>query len=266
MRGIALACLAIASWTQAWAHEFWIEALPPQLARPGSVTLHLLVGEKLAGERVAWTTQHAASFGVHSMAGRRDDLPQVPTQGLAGEQAVPLERAGTHVLAYESHASEVALDAALFNAYLQDEGLDAILAQRQQAGTTGQPVRERFRRSAKLLVQVGPRSDVASMQATGQRIEILPRQDVLRAPPRGDLRFTVLFQGRPLAGALLKAWHRGASGPQLVTARTGPGGEASLRLPASGYWLLNVVHMEAAAAGDSVQWESFWGSLGFVLP
>lgn len=203
---------------------------------------------------------------MHSIAGRRDRLPLVPTQGLAGEQALSLDRPGTHVLAYESHASEVALDAALFNAYLQDEGLDAILAQRQQSGTAGQPVRERFRRSAKLLVQVGPLSDAASVQSTGQRIEILPQQDVLRAAPRSDLRFTVLYQGRPLAGALLKAWHRGLNGPQLVSARTGAGGEARLRLPASGYWLLNVVHMEAAAAGDSVQWESYWGSLGFVLP
>jgi hypothetical protein len=228
------------------------------------VVLQLHVGEKLAGERVAWTTRHAAAFNVHTRAGRQDRLAQVPAQGTEGEQPLALERPGSHVIAYESHPSEVALDAQLFNAYLKDEGLDGILAQRQQAGTAGLPVRERFRRSAKLLVQVGAFVDATPMTPTGQRIEIVPRDDVVRAPAGRDLRFALLYQGRPLAGALVKAWHRETTGVQVLSARADASGEAILRLPAGGFWLLNVVHMEPAAAGDSVQWESFWGSLSFV--
>jgi len=236
------------------------------LPDPAAVTLHLFVGEKLAGERVAWTTRHAAAFGVHSRVGRRDHLTSVPTEGLAGQQALALDRTGTHVVAYESHPSEITLDAALFNAYLKDEGLDAVLAQRQQAGRADAPVRERFRRSAKLLLQVGAASDTTPTMPTGQRIEIVPYQDVLRASPGRELRFAILHEGRPLTGALLKAWHRGTNGPRVVTARSDARGVARLQLPAPGYWLLNVVHMQAAAAGDTVDWESDWGSLGFVLP
>jgi uncharacterized GH25 family protein len=240
--------------------------VPATLAQPGAAALHLYVGEKLAGERVAWTRQHAAAFRLHSRSGREDLLAQVPAQGTAGEQRLALQRSGTHVVAYESHPSEVALDAALFNAYLKDEGLDEVLAQRQQAGTADQPVRERFRRSAKLLLQVGPRSDsTPAMAATGQNIEIVPSDDILRTPPGRAMRFTLLYQGRPLVSALLKAWHRNEANVQLVSARTNAAGEAILRLPAGGFWLLNVVHMEPAAPGDSVQWESYWGSLAFFV-
>jgi uncharacterized GH25 family protein len=255
----ALLCCGSAS-----AHEFWMQAASPAAAGQGSVLLQLFVGEALQGDRVAWTRQHAAAFRLHSASGVRDLLPLVPAAGTEGDLRLRLPPEGVHVLAYESHPSEVTLDAVKFHEYLAQEGLSAIVRQRMAAGTASTPGRERFRRSAKLLLRVSG-TGAAALRPTGQRMEVLPLDDPFAARPGAGLRFAVRYEGKPLPGVLLKGFHRQGAAAEQVQGVTDARGVVTLKLPRPGFWLLNAVHMVALPPGGAQDWDSFWGSLGFEL-
>lgn len=247
------------------AHEFWIEGRPfaPAVGAPTVITLS--VGEYFVGERVGVTASHAASFRALSQ-GRDQDLgPRVPKNSMLPALTLSFPRAGSHVLAYESHPSEVTLPADKFHAYLRDEGLDEIIRLREAAGAAARPGRERFRRSAKMLLRVGGRADGASTLAAGQRLELTPLSEPLDARAGDTLRFSLRFEGRPQAGVLVKAWHMQGAQTTVLRARTGADGVFALALPFAGAWMLNAVHMAPAVDAPDIEWDSFWSSLSFDL-
>ena len=80
----------------------------------------------------------------------------------------------------------------------------------------------------------------------------------------GELPVRLLYQGKPLAGALVMALQRGR--PDKVTARSDSRGRALLKLDRPGFWLVKAVHMIPAPADAGADWESLWASLTFALP
>ena len=247
------------------AHEFWLTPQPaaPAVKVPTTVTLH--IGEYFEGDQIGLTASHAAAIRLHSRMGVEDLGKQVPATGMQPGIKLSFERPGTHMLTYESHPSQIVLSADKFHAYLHDEGLDTIIARREADGTATKPGRERFRRSAKLLLRVGDKSDDTFAARTQQRIEITPTADPLAASVGEPLRFKLRFDGRPLAGVLLKAWHKRGAQTLMIRSVADAAGQVTLELPFSGRWLLNVVHMEPVADSSEIDWDSFWGSLAFDL-
>lgn len=261
-----LAASVLAAAQAATAHEFWIDVQPAAPAAGASADATLHVGEYFTGDLVGVTTSHAAAVRLYSRAGVADLGKSVPATSMLRSLPLSFPRPGTYVLAYESHPSEVVLPAEKFHDYLRQEGLDAVVRQREAAGTAGTPGRERFRRSAKALVAVGGQPDASFAVATAQRLEITPVTDPLSAAPGDVLRFTLKFDGRPLAGVLLKAWHgRGVRLPAAQSVSDAQG-RVALQLPKAGPWLLNAVHMIPASGSARVDWDSFWGSLTFEMP
>ena len=258
---VILGCMHLS----ASAHEFWLVAQPvaPAVKGPTTVTLH--IGEYFEGDQIGLTASHAAAVRLHSRMGVEDLGKQVPATGMQPGIKLSFQRPGTHLLTYESHPSQVVLSADKFHAYLHDEGLDAIIARREADGTATKPGRERFRRSAKLLLRVGDKSDDTYAVRTQQRVEITPTTDPLSAAPGEPLRFKVRFDGKPLARILLKAWHRRGAQTLMIRSVADADGHVTLELPFSGRWLLNVVHMEPVADSQELDWDSFWGSLAFDL-
>ena len=146
----------------------------------------------------------------------------------------------------------------VINQFLKDEGLDDIARLRAERGQTDKPDRERFFRYAKTLLLTGATSSAES-RTFGFRYEIVPRSDPWSGSP---LRVQVLFDGKPLPGALVTAIHR--DDPQArAYARSDPQGRATLNLPRRGVWLIKSVHMTAAPAGTNADWESSWASVTF---
>jgi uncharacterized GH25 family protein len=72
------------------------------------------------------------------------------------------------------------------------------------------------------------------------------------------LKLQLLFEGKPLAGALVTAIHRDDT-TKRVSARTDAKGAVSLPL-AGGVWLIKSVHL---VRGREQTWESLWASLTF---
>lgn len=262
---VAIAALAMFAATAAAGHEFWM--LPDKFEAPAgaTVSLTLSVGENFVGDRVAFSQPLLAAFHRYTSTGKADLRPRVAANGPVGELTVSLPRAGTHLLAIDTHPSEIILAAEKFNAYLHDEGLDFIIEARQAAGTADSPGRERYRRNIKTLVQAGA-GDATFSRRTGQRLEIVPLTDPQQHAGGRPMAFQVLFEGRPLPGALVKFWRRQDRPALPIKQIANAQGKVTVTPPQPGVWMASVVHMIPATGTRDHDWDSFWGNLTFALP
>jgi hypothetical protein len=254
---IAMATL-LAFGHSAGAHDFWIE---PSSYRPepGSVVrVHLRVGQQFEGDLLPRQDDLIDRFEVETPSKRN---PVGGVDGVDPAGFASIDETGTHVLIYQSHGSTVELPADRFETYLKAEGLERVIALRAAQGGSDTVGRERFIRCAKSLLLAGGTSRQLP-SPSGLTLELVPRFDPSRIRAGDPLPVTLLFRGRPLAGALVSVL---AKGDPLhpTAARTDAHGEATLPFRGKGPYLVKAVWMEAARPGGDVDWESWWASLDF---
>ena len=257
------------------AHEFWLTPVTAPLAAGESARLTLRVGEYFEGDIVGFSASHTLALRRYSAAGSTDLRALLPGATVVPALLVPMPTAGTHMVIFNNQPSIISLPAGTFNAYLHEEGLDFIKAQREAAGNAEKAGRERYRRFVKTLIRIKPATDAIPSAATrpdtthaaltGQRLEILPMTDPLALAPGDVLSVRVEFDGKPLAGALLKAWHRRGGQTLIIRAKTAADGSASFDLPYAGPWMISVVHMVPVIGVKDVDWDSMWSNLSFNL-
>lgn len=243
------------------AHECWLQPSAFIVFPKQALTLQLNVGMNFQGEARPFNAQRAARLTHFSAAGAADWSAKATGQtGL--EFSLPA--LGTHVLALDSNPSFITLEAEKFNAYLKEEGLTSVLVQREQAGESNAPGKERYLRNIKTIIQAG-RADDTWQVRTGQRLELVPLDNPATVRPGGTLRVQLLFAGLPLADNLVRAWHRESDKLTVIDVRTSATGEAAFTLPAAGPWMLSTVHMARVTGDAKTDWESLWGNLTFAL-
>ncbi len=240
MKRLLLLCALAA--TRADAHDLWIEPSTFRPAAGGLVTVSLRVGQKLVGEPLPRIPQLVDRFVL-------GDAPMI---GMTGRVAA----AGPQWIGYQSNAYPVTLDAAKFEAYLREEGLERVIDLRAERGQSAAPGRERFYRCAKALIGPG----AALPAPLGFTLELIPQA----TPRRGKLPLTLLFRGKPAANVLVVAMSK-SDPDNAVRARTDAKGRVTLPIAHDGFWLIKAVHMQAAPAGADVDWESWWASITFEL-
>ncbi len=271
----AIACVVLLPILSLWhsplqAHEFWIEPVSASLATGNTARFSLKVGEQFQGDVVGVSRQQTAGLRHYSASGTVDLKPQLPTTP-AADFRVGLTSPGTHLIAFESEAHTISLPADSFHAYLHEEGLDFIKTRREAAGQAKLPGRERYRRFVKTLVSVplaagANLKDAIYAQKAGQQLEMLPLNNPLLMTPGDALRVQIIFEGIPLAGALVKAWHNRSGQTVIIRATTTAEGIATVNLPYAGAWMVSVVHMVQAKDIKNIDWDSLWGNLSFVMP
>jgi uncharacterized GH25 family protein len=241
------------------AHDFWIEPgnFRPRLGEPMNVRLR--VGEHLQGDAVPFAPARVQHFIVHDGANRRT-VSARPGSEPAG--ALRIVNPGMHVVGYHSHASRVELPADKFDAYLIEEGLDAVAAQRPQRPANDGKVRERFIRCAKSLVLAGTPGEEQGDRQLGFPLELLAQSNPYRLLAGEELTVLLNFQNRPLTGALVVAMNS-LNPADTQRQRSDDAGRARFRVPPGGLWLVKAVHMVAAAPGEDADWTSYWASLTF---
>lgn len=246
------------------AHDMWIEPSAFFTEAGQGLTVKLRVGQDLMGDPLPRDPASIRAFVVEDAAGRRE----IP--GRVGRNPAGLLRVvapGLMVLGYYSKPSPMdPQDAAKFNAYLKDEGLDAVLAlraSRKELDKGG--VREVFSRCAKSLILSGAVADAQADRALGFPLELVAERNPYGLPPGADLPLRLTYENRPLAGALVVAINK-LNPTEKITARTGKDGRARLRLNASGgMWLVKAVHLVPAEASLNAEWQSYWASLTFEM-
>jgi uncharacterized GH25 family protein len=259
--GVLVAAIAL-SRAPLFAHDLWIEptTFSPE---PGQiVSVRLRVGQNLLGDPLPRDPALVNQFVVEDAAGRQ------PVYGRDGADPAGLLRVampGLLVIGYHSHPSAVELVADKFNQYLKEEGLDAVAALRAQRNETGASAHELFSRCAKSLLLSGAPSEAQGDRLLGFPLELVAERNPYALRTEADLPVRLMFENRPLTGALVVAMNRRAPGEKLA-ARTDLAGRVRFRLRPGGMWLVKAVHMVPAPAGTNAEWASFWASLTFEAP
>jgi uncharacterized GH25 family protein len=236
---IALA-LVISLATLAMAHDLFLKPDAFFVAPNGTVHLTALNGTFSTSEG-AVSADRLLDLAIASPAGTaKGDTTAWRAQGKASRWTATVGAAGTYVFGTSLRPRLITLDGAKFNAYLADDGLPDILAARKAGGELARGATERYAKHVKALVQVGD-----------------------------ALRVRALVDGAPVANQVVLAGGRTASGGRIKeqSVRTDASGEAAIRLATPGTWYVKFIRMTriAAAAHDSVDYESKWATLTFAV-
>lgn len=177
---------------------------------------------------------------------------------------------GTYVLVLQTDdRAETHLPAIRFNDYLKTEGLTPALEQRARMHRMDADGSENYSRCAKSLLQVGATSGGSQTQITkpiGLPLEIVPEKSPYAEPRSAILPVRVIYEGRPLAGALVKLTNLEHDATPFEVQLTDRAGRASFTMPNSGTWLLNVIWTKALPSSRETDFETVFSSLSFGFP
>jgi uncharacterized GH25 family protein len=243
------------------AHEFWVEPSAFNPATGDRLGIRLCVGDGFEGWSLARNTERIEQFVA---AGPSGHLPVVGLDGSDPAGVVRFTAPGNYVITYRSNHAFTELPAAAFEAYLREKGLDGIAALRKLRGASGMKAREAYSRHSKALLRVGAGGGLVD-RPMGLPLELVAEAGMLPERVDGVQSFRLLYDGQPLAGALVTATRPGTADGDLKVS-TDADGRASFRLRGAGMWRIAAVHMIEAPRNVAAEWESFWASLTFELP
>lgn len=266
---LALATLMMLGWAgTASAHDFWLQPQRFWTAVRASTPIAILVGH--GPNRGPWDveSERVILFRDIGPNGAADRLPVIRRRRIAEIPSLGFAEPGVHIVALQSTASISDLPAVRFNDYLKQEGLTPALALRVRTRTTAAAGRELYSRRAKALVQVGPAGAPQPhvTRPLGITLEIVPERDPY-APSRSNaLPVRVIFEGRPLPGALVKLTNLDNDVKPVATALTDRAGRAVFMTPRAGQWLLNVIWTKPIKGDPRADFETTFSSLTFGYP
>lgn len=241
------------------AHDFWIEPSTFEPAIGSVVRVGLRVGPGFDAEPVSRNSQTIETFFVAGPNGRQDVIGR---DGFNPAGLFRVSAPGTLVVGYRSKPSPLKLDAAAFEKYLKEEGLERIIEARARSGRSAADGVEVFSRSVKSLLLAGGGARDGHDRVLGLTLELVPERHPASLPADGRMPVRLLYQGKPLEGALVTALSQ-ANKPSRQ-ARTDRDGRVVFPLE-SGVWMIKAVHMVPAPAGSNADWESVWSSLTFKV-
>lgn len=249
------------------AHDFWLEPSTFAPAVNSAVRVHFRVGDHFSGDLLERNDARIQRFVAIAPDGA--ERPVVGRHGMDPAGIVRVDAPGVWTLVYHGTPAPVTLAAEAFEGYLKEEGLEHISRVRATRGETKRPGREHFSRAVKSLIAVGS-SDPGSLagydRAAGLTLEIVPEANPFAAG-RSELPVRLVYEGEPLAGALIVAMRKATpdAKAEIVTAvRTDAHGRAVVG-SGPGLWLIKAVHMVASPGTKEIDWESTWTSMTFEV-
>jgi len=247
----------------AQAHEFWMQPKKFLFTVRETMILDFMVGENFEGELWNLKKQRLVKLD-HIAAAKTVNLLPAVKEGEGKNLSVTFQQEGTHLFVMQSNNAFIKLDGEKFNAYLKEDGLDEILEHRTKTNTLADSASEHYARCAKLLVQVGDRKDQTYRKIAGLPLEIIPLSNPYNTQIGDELKFRVLFNGKPLAFTLVKVWNKGEGKTFIQNLHTEKDGVVTIRLSNSGSWMISTVKM-VASIDEAADWQSYWASLVFGL-
>jgi uncharacterized GH25 family protein len=261
IRRAAVFAAALCVAQAAAAHDLWIEPSAFHTIPGATIGIRLRVGMNFVGDPLPRYDSLVQRFDLSSQDGERS------IEGNEGDEPagrIVIPSAGAHLVGYRSNNSYLSQEPQKFEEYLKEEGLEQIIRIRAGRGESQKPSREFFARCAKALVVSGSGPRGAFDRVLGFTLEIVPEKDPEAWQAGSALVFRVVYEGKPLPGALIVAMPQREPSRKL-SARSDPGGRATFRMPQAGVWLVKAVQM-IPFDGGKADWQSFWASLTFEIP
>jgi uncharacterized GH25 family protein len=253
------------------AHDFWVQP-SDYWPMPRAVTsMTLQVGHGSSRQRSPIPLHRITRFEAISPTGTVIDLREnLRLGGDAKDGDFQFQDPGAYVLVLETndHAHS-RLPALRFNEYLKVEGLTPAVEQRRRTHHMDADGIERYSRRAKSIVQVGSPGVGSQAQVTrplGLPLEIVPELSPYAEPRPATFPMRVIYEGRPLAGALVKLTNLEHDAAPLEMQLTNDAGQASFTMPRNGAWLLNVVWTKPLLNSPDADFETIFSSLSFGFP
>jgi MYXO-CTERM domain-containing protein len=255
--------LSIAPVT-AGAHDYWLVPNALYVARPPrTVTVSMFVGDGfVAEEEKPHETDRTERLELVTRAGRTS-LGDVTQDDARPTLRITLRDEGGYLVVVHRNVARIELEAAKFDTYLKDEGLDAIIAERARRGESAKPGRERHVRFLKALIQAGDDHDDVFATDSGEALAIVPRQNPVFVSPGDELEVRLNHRGAPFAGSKLEAISRVGSDIRAATYVTDADGNARVTIDRRGTWLLRAVHMTRCEGCEDADWQSAWTTYTF---
>jgi len=259
---LAIVILLIVS-SLAQAHEFWLQPKKYRYEIGEEIKLDFRVGESFEGEFWDLQIHKVEKMELHRASGVKDLLKTVkPTAG--NNLTYKADAIGTYLFGMQSNAAYIELEAEKFNDYLKEDGLDYILDDRTKTGILGKPSKENYTRFAKLLIQVGDKTDDSFKKIIGLRYEIVPDQNPYLLKAGDYLQCHVYYEGKPAAHALVKIWNKIGNTTFLQNLYTENDGTVRFPISAAGPWMVSSVRMIASEKAGA-DYHSLWASLVFGI-
>lgn len=248
------------------AHEFWMQPKEFWWQPTQSMPLSLRVGHGDHSTRSMIPSRRVTRFEIIGPSNEASDLRMGLHPGADTELRLDAPGAYVVVLATDNQARSD-LPADRFNEYLVAEGLTPALTAREQTGQMQAEGSERYSRQAKSLVQVGESQQQSNVtQAVGLRLEIVPEINPYATPRAAQLPVRVIFEGKPLGGALVKMSDPADASKGAVARVSDDRGRAVFDMPSQGQWLLHVTWTKALPSTDEADFDTMFASLTFGLP
>jgi uncharacterized GH25 family protein len=248
------------------AHEFWLQPQQFQWEPTQTVPLGMRVGHGDHSARSNIPARRITRFEVIGPSNDRLDLRSQIHSDVDPQLQLATPGAYVVVLATDNQARSD-LPPSRFNDYLHTEGLTPALVSREQGGLMNTDGSERYSRQAKSLVQVGTsRQQTNVTKAVGLRLEIVPEISPYSQPRSTQLPVRVIFEDKPLAGALVKLSNPTDDSKAVVSIVTDEQGRAVFAMPGAGQWLLNVTWTQPLPSADEADFDTVFASLTFGLP
>jgi hypothetical protein len=243
------------------AHEFWIDPVQFTPKVGASVPIVFRIGSDFQGDTYPYVRALDRRFTITDAKGERK-IKTLDGDDPAAE--VRFANPGLAILAHQRAPEIVEFEGfAKFEENLIYEGLERLVGEHRAAGLPMTGIRDAYSRYAKALVSVGPLA--GEDRALGLPLELVAEENPYGLAASDELPVRVLFEGKPLAGVLVKCFNRNnAASPELV--RSDGEGRAQCGLAHGGHYLISAVHMTQGTPADKADWVSLWATLTFARP
>lgn len=175
-------------------------------------------------------------------------------------------RAGTYVAGISTLARNIELTASEFKEYLEHEGLDRMVKEREGKGMSNKAVVEKYSKHVKALLQVADETTENYSEALGYPIEFIPLENPYDLSVGDMIEFRLIYKGKPLKNTVV---HFGTSSDAGEESKpnasiTDEDGEFTFELNRPGQWYVGTIHMtETDEAG--LDYESNWATITFEV-
>ncbi|MDI1365560.1 MAG: DUF4198 domain-containing protein [bacterium] len=253
----------------ALAHDFWIQPSAFWVAPQSVIPVSLQVGH--GPNRQRWEADADRVTGFYSLGsfGKFDRIPELRAGDMSQDHPLKFTTPGVQILVLTTSNTQSELPGLRFDAYLKDEGLTPAIDARAAAKANDMPGRELYSRRAKALVQVGPalaKPQALVIRPVGLTLEIVPEVDPYVVGAGESVPVRVIYQGKPLAGALVKLNNLDFDGRPIQQVTTDAAGRAVFKIPRFGSWQLNVIWTKALRGDPKADFETVFSSLTLGFP